>query len=157
LGIALDPGELPGRGQVAQLALETLAGNRATRRVEDSDLVVEDQRAEPERAERVLEQDPCRARAAAIDPREPGAQGVLAPAGDEWTRRGSGGRRDPALGQAIENASGRASQRADRVVGERREQRKRGRAMVTRKVPERSFELGRRQRRESLGIGSARR
>src|SRR5262249_1544817 len=119
LGIDFDPGKLLRRRQLGQLALEALLGDIAASRVEDADLVVEDQRAEPKRAERALEEDPRRARPGAIDAGEPRSNRTgLAVRTERASRRRGRRHRHAALSETIDDAPGGATQRTGRVVGE---------------------------------------
>src|SRR2546425_1448528 len=156
LGIGLDPWQFLRRGQLGELTLEALPGDVATGHVEDADLVVEDQRAETKRAERALEEDPGRAGPGAVDAGEPGSNGPRVAPRDEWTSRRSGGRdRHASLGEAIDDAPGGPAERASRVVGERGEEGKRGRTVLTGEGPQGLFEAGRRRRREYGDLGGA--
>src|SRR5439155_15877244 len=131
------------------LAFEALPGDVAYGRVEDADLIVEDERAETKRAERALEEDPRRARPGAVDAGEPRANGARVALSDEWTGGRCGGcDRHASLSETIDDAPGWPAERPRRVIGEGRQEGKRGRPVLARERPQRLFELGRWRRRQ---------
>src|SRR2546425_13220445 len=75
-GLCLDPRKLLRRAQRGQLGLEPPLGDVAAGDLGDPDHVVEDQRAERAATVGAFEQDPGGPRSAAVDAREPGADGV---------------------------------------------------------------------------------
>src|SRR5207249_12103700 len=90
--VDLDPGQLLRCSELGELALEALPGDVASGRVEDADLIVEDERAETKRAERALEEEPRRARPGAVDAGEPRANGAWSALRGEWKGRRLSGR-----------------------------------------------------------------
>ena len=137
----LDPRQLLRGAQRLQLFLEPLLRDRAARDVEDAGGVVDDERAEGGAAEAALEEHPDRARAGAVDPREPRAPGLLRPPRDDGPARGLGGHSDTLLREPVERAPGGAAHVARRLVrGEGREDGQRGRAVRRREVAQRGFE-----------------
>ena len=101
-GLCLDPRKLLRRAQRGQLGLEAALGDVPTGDLGDADHVVEDQRAERAAAVGAFEQDPGGPRPAAVDPREPGADGVRRAPPDHRRRRRRGGRREAPLREPIE-------------------------------------------------------
>src|SRR3989441_12327087 len=120
--VDLDPGQLLRCSELGELAFEALPGDVASGRVEEADLIVEDERAETKRAERALEEDPRRPRPGAVDAAEPRANGARVALSDEWTggRCGGGGRHTP-LSQTIDDAPGWPAGGPRRVVRGRRQ------------------------------------
>src|SRR5947199_186446 len=117
--VDLDPGQLLRCGELGELALEALPGDVASGRVEDADLIVEDERAETKRTERALEEDPRRARPGAVDAGEPRANGARVALSDEWTGGRCGGcDRHASLSETIDDAPGWPAERPRRVIGE---------------------------------------
>src|SRR5439155_1628782 len=83
---AADPRGLLRGTQGGKLSLEPPLGDPAACDLEDTGGVVDDQRAERGAAEAALEEDPERARAAAVDARDPRARGALGRALDDRAR-----------------------------------------------------------------------
>src|SRR2546428_14152771 len=98
-GIDLDPRKLLLGTERAELDGETLLRDIAAGCLDDADRVVQDQRAERERAASAFEDDPQRARSAAVDPGDPRADGTLGKArgGHRARRRRSRRRGDASL------------------------------------------------------------
>ena len=89
--VGLDPRQLLMLAQQAQLGVEALPGDGAACRLEDADLVVEDERAELElAAEPAFEEDPDRAGSGAVDAGQPRSNGALRVAPDDWSARRRG-------------------------------------------------------------------
>src|SRR2546428_12181652 len=118
--VDLDPGQLLRCSELGELALEALPCDVASGRVEDADLIVEDERAETKRAERALEEDPRRARPGAVDAGEPRANGARVALSDEWTGGRCGGcRRDASPRGRRECSTGWPAERPRPVIGAR--------------------------------------